>query len=96
MGSALGVDQSLGQSVAYYNPDTRPSYSRRYTVGLQQRLPAGMALEASYQYNQARGLPELWYATSAEGARHWLATFPAATHLKLEPSIWRDYPGSLS
>ena len=41
----------------YYNPDTRPSYSRRYTIGLQQRLPAGMALEASYQYNQARGLP---------------------------------------
>ena len=57
VGSALGVDQSLGQSVTFYNPDTRPSYSRRYTVGLQQRLPAGMALEASYQYNQARGLP---------------------------------------
>ena len=43
-----------------------------------------------------RGLPELWYATSEACARHWLKTFPAATHLKLEPSIWRDYPGSLS
>jgi hypothetical protein len=46
--------------------------------------------------DHARGLPELWCATSEECARHWLATFPAATHLKLEPSIWRDYPGSLS
>ena len=44
----------------------------------------------------ARGLPELWYATSAQCARHWSKTFPAATHLKLEPSIWQDYPGSLS
>jgi len=25
-----------------------------------------------------------------------VTTFPAATYLKLEPSIWRDYPGSLS
>ena len=49
--------RASGSRVTFYNPDTRPSYSRRYTVGLQQRLPAGMALEASYQYNQARGLP---------------------------------------
>jgi outer membrane receptor protein involved in Fe transport len=53
----LGVDQNLGQAVTFYNPDTRPSYSRRYTVGLQQRLTGGMVLELSYQYNQARGLP---------------------------------------
>ena len=46
--------------------------------------------------DHAAGLPELWYATSGACAAHWLATFPAATHLKLEPSIWRDYPGSLS
>jgi peptidoglycan/xylan/chitin deacetylase (PgdA/CDA1 family) len=46
--------------------------------------------------DHARGLPDLWHATSAECARHWVTTFPAATHLKLEPSIWRDYPGSLS
>jgi peptidoglycan/xylan/chitin deacetylase (PgdA/CDA1 family) len=44
----------------------------------------------------ARSLPNLWHATSAECARHWTATFPAATHLKLESSIWQDYPGSLS
>lgn len=46
--------------------------------------------------DHAKSLPALWNATSAECARHWTATFPAATHLKLESSIWRDYPGSLS
>ena len=43
-----------------------------------------------------RQLPGLWIATGAECARHWQATFPAATHLRLEESVWRDYPGSLS
>jgi len=41
-------------------------------------------------------LPDLWNPTGAECARHWLAIYPAASHLKLEPSIWKDYPGSLS
>lgn len=39
---------------------------------------------------------DVWVATGSEIARHWQAQFPAATHLKLEPSIWKDYPGSLS
>lgn len=46
--------------------------------------------------DHAQSLPGLWYATSEACARHWLATFPATTHLKLEPSVWQDYPGSLS
>jgi peptidoglycan/xylan/chitin deacetylase (PgdA/CDA1 family) len=46
--------------------------------------------------DHARSLPELWNATSAQCADHWTAMFPAATHLKLEPSIWQDHPGSLS
>jgi hypothetical protein len=25
-----------------------------------------------------------------------LETYPAGTHLNLEPSIWQDYPGSFS
>ena len=41
-------------------------------------------------------LPDLWNPTGAECARYWTATYPAATHLELEPSIWKDYPGSLS
>jgi peptidoglycan/xylan/chitin deacetylase (PgdA/CDA1 family) len=41
-------------------------------------------------------LPDLWNPTGAECARYWRAAYPAATSLKLEPSIWKDYPGSLS
>jgi peptidoglycan/xylan/chitin deacetylase (PgdA/CDA1 family) len=41
-------------------------------------------------------LPDLWNPTGAECAAYWARTYPAATHLALEPSIWKDYPGSLS
>lgn len=40
--------------------------------------------------------PGLWNATGEAIAGHWHARFPAEASLKLEPSIWRDYPGSLS
>jgi peptidoglycan-N-acetylglucosamine deacetylase len=43
-----------------------------------------------------RRLPDVWHATSHACAQHWARTFPPETHLKLEPSIWQDYPGSLS
>lgn len=43
-----------------------------------------------------RNFPGLWNPTGAECIRYWKRTFPTSTHLKLEPSIWRDYPGSLS
>ena len=46
--------------------------------------------------DHAQSLPELWYATSIDCARHWTTTFPATTHLKLAPSVWQDHPGSLS
>ena len=45
---------------------------------------------------ELRGYPSLWNPTAAECARYWLKTYPAGTHLRLEPSIWHDYPGSLS
>lgn len=40
--------------------------------------------------------PDLWIATGSECTAHWQQVCPATTHLKLEPSIWKDYPGSLS
>jgi peptidoglycan/xylan/chitin deacetylase (PgdA/CDA1 family) len=40
-------------------------------------------------------LPGLWNATGRACARHWLERHPPSA-LALEPSIWRDYPGSLS
>jgi peptidoglycan/xylan/chitin deacetylase (PgdA/CDA1 family) len=43
-----------------------------------------------------RSFPDLWNPTGEECARYWLQTYPASSYLKLEPSIWQDYPGSLS
>jgi len=40
--------------------------------------------------------PGVWFAPAGACADHWLATFPAATQLNLEPSIWQDHPSSLS
>ncbi len=42
------------------------------------------------------GFPGIWNPTGSECARHWEAAYPKAAHLKLEPSVWADYPGSLS
>jgi hypothetical protein len=42
------------------------------------------------------GFPGLWNPTGTDCARYWLETYPASAYLRLEPSIWRDYPGSLS
>jgi peptidoglycan/xylan/chitin deacetylase (PgdA/CDA1 family) len=43
-----------------------------------------------------RDHPGLWNPTNGELAEFWRTRYPADTHLRLEPSIWRDYPGSLS
>jgi peptidoglycan/xylan/chitin deacetylase (PgdA/CDA1 family) len=43
-----------------------------------------------------RGFPAVWNPTGEECARYWLASYPASSYLRLEPSIWQDYPGSLS
>jgi peptidoglycan-N-acetylglucosamine deacetylase len=38
----------------------------------------------------------LWNPTAEACIAHWETAYPAATHLDLEPSIWKDHPGSLS
>jgi peptidoglycan/xylan/chitin deacetylase (PgdA/CDA1 family) len=43
-----------------------------------------------------RDFPGVWNPTGAECAGYWSETYPASSFLRLEPSIWRDYPGSLS
>lgn len=43
-----------------------------------------------------RSLPALWNPTGNEIADWWDAHYPARTHLKLQDSIWKDYPGSLN
>lgn len=43
-----------------------------------------------------RAMPNIWNPTSSECAAHWVGAFPKDEYLKLEPSIWVDYPGSLN
>ena len=38
----------------------------------------------------------VWNPTATECAQYWQAQYPVDATLRLEPSIWKDYPGSLS
>jgi hypothetical protein len=40
--------------------------------------------------------PGLWNATGSAIAEHWRRLCPREDYPQLEPSIWKDYPGSLS
>lgn len=62
-----------------------------YLIGWGHRADV---LEETFRH--VRGFPEVWNPTVAECARYWEEQYPAATTLKLEDSIWRDYPGSMS
>lgn len=44
----------------------------------------------------ASGLEGLWNATALQCAEHWATRYPAATTLRLKPSIWANYQDSLS
>lgn len=46
--------------------------------------------------DELAGHDDVWNPTAAQCADYWLERYPADEHLKLAPSIWRDYPGSLS
>jgi peptidoglycan/xylan/chitin deacetylase (PgdA/CDA1 family) len=62
-----------------------------YAVGFGHRL---RMLETFLQY--ASGFPGLWKATAGAVISHWRATYAAEVYPKLQPGIWRDWPGSLS
>ncbi len=38
----------------------------------------------------------VWNPTAQQCGQYWHANYPAETSLHLEPSIWKDHPGSLS
>lgn len=41
-------------------------------------------------------MPGVWFASASDIAAHWQAAHPAQSNLRLQPSIWVDYEGSLS
>ncbi len=59
-----------------------------YASGFGHRI---RLLETFLQY--VSGFDGVWNATAGEVIEHWRGFDPAP---RLEPSIWRDYPGSLS
>jgi len=62
-----------------------------YAVGWAHRVEL---LEEFLAY--AHTFAGVWHPTAVECARYWKQAYPASASLHLEPSIWRDYPGSLS
>jgi hypothetical protein len=38
----------------------------------------------------------VWNPTATQCVHYWQTHYPADSALHLEPSIWKDYPGSLS
>ena len=57
VGAARGLDQNLGQALTYTNSSLGQPYSRRYTVGVQHELGAGLVVEGTYGYSEFRDLP---------------------------------------
>lgn len=41
------------------------------------------------------GSPRVWNPTAGDCASYWRSRYPAASALRLEPSVWVDHPGSL-
>ena len=47
-------------------------------------------------FSHMRDFPDVWNPTATQCAQYWQTRYPADATLHLEPSIWQDYPGSLS
>ena len=55
--SANGLNTFQGQSITFFNPNVRNSYSIRWNLGLQRQLPGQIVLEVAYIGNHAVHLP---------------------------------------
>ncbi len=64
VGSSLGVNTFLGNSVTFYNPNLQNQYSLRWTFDIQQQLPFGTVLEVGYIGNHSVHLTTNYSLTS--------------------------------
>lgn len=62
-----------------------------YLIGFGHRM---RLLETLLSHIQ--GFSDVWNPTAAQCVQYWKAHYPASSTLHLEPSIWKDYTGSLS
>jgi len=56
VGSALGVQTFLGQSITYFDPNPKSPRTQRWQVGIQRELPGRLTVEASYVGNHGTQL----------------------------------------
>jgi outer membrane receptor protein involved in Fe transport len=56
LGSALGIETFLGQSITFFDPSPVSPRMQRWQVGVQRELPGRWVLEASYVGNHGTGI----------------------------------------
>jgi hypothetical protein len=74
VGSSLGVNTFLGNSVTFYNTNLQNQYSLRWTFDVQQQLPFGTVLEVGYVGNHSVHLTTNYSLTSLPA--QYLSTSP--------------------
>lgn len=47
-GATGGLSTALGQSLSFFNPNMKPPYSQRWSMGVQRTLPQQLLLDVSY------------------------------------------------
>jgi hypothetical protein len=52
IGTALGPQTFLGQSITFFNQNPDTSYMQRWELGVQRELPGGIVVEAAYVGNR--------------------------------------------
>jgi hypothetical protein len=55
-GASSGLSTSLGQSLSFFNPNQKPPYSQRWSLGVQRTLPEQFLLDVSYIANRVTHL----------------------------------------
>lgn len=95
-GSGLETTDMLARNWRW-ELDAQYKRGRCFSMTLHPRLAWANRLQVVDEFlDHAKSLPGLWNATAGECAAYWLKNYPAESSLKLEPSIWKDYPDSLS
>ena len=99
---ALGMGTNYENDVSFFENcrqelDAQYLLGRYFTFVISPHIALMSRLEwLENLFEHIRSLPNVWNPTATECARYWVKQYPANKFLKLEPSIWKDYPGSLS
>src|SRR5579884_1610022 len=55
-GASGGINTGFGQAISFYDPNTNPAYSQRWSFGIQRYLPGQFVLDVSYVGNRVTHL----------------------------------------